>query len=120
MNCISATGRMPIIAAPTAAPTIAVSAIGVSMTRLLAELADEAVGDLEGATVDADVLAQEEDPLVAGHLLPEPFADRVDVGGLALDGRTAGIASKVRNAAHGRLRTIEGDGGGAAGAAGRA
>jgi hypothetical protein len=33
MNCISATGRIPIIAAPTAAPTIAVSEIGVSMTR---------------------------------------------------------------------------------------
>ena len=33
MNCISATGRMPIIAAPIAAPTIAVSEIGVSMTR---------------------------------------------------------------------------------------
>ena len=32
-NCISATGRRPIIAAPTAAPTIAVSEIGVSMTR---------------------------------------------------------------------------------------
>ncbi len=33
MNCISATGRIPIMAAPTAAPTMAVSAIGVSMTR---------------------------------------------------------------------------------------
>ncbi len=33
MNCISATGRMPIMAAPTAAPTMADSAIGVSMTR---------------------------------------------------------------------------------------
>ena len=33
MNCISATGRIPIIAAPTAAPTMAVSAIGVSITR---------------------------------------------------------------------------------------
>ena len=33
MNCISATGRMPMYAAPIAAPMIAVSAIGVSMTR---------------------------------------------------------------------------------------
>ena len=33
MNCISATGRIPIMAAPTAAPTIAVSEIGVSTTR---------------------------------------------------------------------------------------
>ena len=33
MNCISTTGRMPISAAPTAAPTIADSEIGVSITR---------------------------------------------------------------------------------------
>jgi hypothetical protein len=33
MNCISATGRMPMRAAPMAAPTIAVSLIGVSITR---------------------------------------------------------------------------------------
>src|SRR3954471_9901251 len=32
-NCISATGRMPSIAVPTAAPTIADSASGVSQTR---------------------------------------------------------------------------------------
>ena len=32
-NCISATGRMPIIAAPVQAPTIAVSASGASSTR---------------------------------------------------------------------------------------
>ena len=39
---------------------------------LLAELAEQAVGHLEGAAVDADVLAQEEDALVALHLLEEP------------------------------------------------
>src|SRR5579885_1918964 len=33
INCISAIGRMPIKAAPTAEPIIAASAIGVSMTR---------------------------------------------------------------------------------------
>ncbi len=33
MNCISATGRMPMYAAPIAAPTIADSEIGVSITR---------------------------------------------------------------------------------------
>ena len=32
-NCISATGRMPMIAAPVHAPTIAVSASGASSTR---------------------------------------------------------------------------------------
>ena len=34
MNCISAIGRMPMSAAPIAAPTIADSEIGVSMTRI--------------------------------------------------------------------------------------
>ena len=33
MNCISHTGRRPMCAAPAAAPTIAVSAMGVSITR---------------------------------------------------------------------------------------
>src|SRR5688500_11678660 len=33
MNCISTTGRMPMWAAPAAAPTIPASLIGVSMTR---------------------------------------------------------------------------------------
>ena len=33
MNCISTTGRIPMCAAPAAAPTIAISEIGVSMTR---------------------------------------------------------------------------------------
>ncbi len=33
MNCISATGLKPMWAAPIAAPTIAASLIGVSMTR---------------------------------------------------------------------------------------
>src|SRR6185437_7755895 len=33
MNCISHTGRMPMCAAPAAAPTIAASEIGVSITR---------------------------------------------------------------------------------------
>ena len=33
MNCISAMGRSPMCAAPAAAPTIAASLIGVSITR---------------------------------------------------------------------------------------
>ena len=33
MNCISQTGRIPMCAAPAAAPTIAASEIGVSITR---------------------------------------------------------------------------------------
>ena len=33
MNCISAIGRMPMSAAPEAAPAMATSEIGVSITR---------------------------------------------------------------------------------------
>ena len=42
-NCISATGRRPIIAAPVAPPTIAVSESGASITRHGAELLLEAL-----------------------------------------------------------------------------
>jgi hypothetical protein len=45
------------------------SAIGVSMTRLLAELGEHALGDLVGAVVVGDLLTHEEDALVAPHLL---------------------------------------------------
>ena len=95
---------MPIIAAPTAAPTIAVSAIGVSMTRSSPNSAMQAVGHLEGAAVDADVLAEQEDALVALHLLADALADRVDVRRLALDGRSI-RAAEVGGAAHECLRT---------------
>src|SRR6476646_11984980 len=46
----------------------------------LPELLLEAERDLERAAVDADVLADHEDALVALHLLPEPVADRLEVG----------------------------------------
>ena len=41
---ISTTGRSPVIAAPTAAPTKPISEIGVSITRSGPELADQAAG----------------------------------------------------------------------------
>ena len=46
------------------------------------ELLLEALRDLERAAVDADVLADHEDALVAPHLLPEPVRDRLEVGQL--------------------------------------
>ena len=46
------------------------------------ELLLEALRDLEGAAVDADVLADHEDALVAPHLEPEPVGDRLEVGEL--------------------------------------
>ena len=45
-----------------------------------AELLLEAQRHLEGAAVDADVLAEDEDALVAAHLLPEAVGDRLEVG----------------------------------------
>ena len=80
MNCISAIGRMPMSAAPEAAPTMAISEIGVSMTRSRTEVVDQPGAGLERAAVDADVLADEEDALVARHLFGcMACADGVDV-----------------------------------------
>ena len=45
-----------------------------------AELLLEAERDLERAAVDADVLAEHEDALVAAHLLAETVADRLEIG----------------------------------------
>ncbi len=47
---------------------------------ILAELAEQAVGYLEGAAVNADVLAQQEDAVVALHLLQDALADRLHIG----------------------------------------
>ena len=44
-----------------------------------AELLLEALRDLERAAVDADVLADHEDALVAPHLLAKPVGDRLQV-----------------------------------------
>ena len=44
-----------------------------------AELLLEALGDLERAAVDADVLADHEDPLVAAHLVAKRVRDRLEI-----------------------------------------
>ena len=46
------------------------------------ELLLESERDLERAAVDADVLADHEDALVAAHLLAEPVGDRLEVRAL--------------------------------------
>src|SRR6266540_7057655 len=46
------------------------------------ELLLEAERHLEGAAVDADVLADHEDALVTAHLRAEPVADRLEIGEL--------------------------------------
>src|SRR5207244_12029752 len=47
---------------------------------LLAELLGEAFRDLERPTVAPHVFAQDEDALVALHLLPQPLAQRLEIG----------------------------------------
>ena len=48
---------------------------------LLAETLQHALGDLERAAVDGDVLAHDEDIGIPLHLFPDALADRFDVGG---------------------------------------
>ena len=62
---ISATGRRPVIAAPIAAPRIACSEIGVSITRRRTELVEQPGGRLEHPAGAGDVLADQHHPLVA-------------------------------------------------------
>ena len=66
-NCSSTTGRSPIQAAPTAAPTNPSSAIGVSITRSPPNSLEQPPGHAERAAEVADVLAQHEDALVCPH-----------------------------------------------------
>ena len=85
-NISSATGRRPEAAAPAAAPMIADSEIGVSSTRS-GNLRVEALGDAEHAAPRVvlagragaadDVLAEDDDGLVALHLLRERLVDRL-------------------------------------------
>ena len=63
------------------------------------EAIDEPLRDLEGAAVDADVLAEHEHALVALHLFPERLRDRDQVGGLpvlaALAARLGAVAGRA-------------------------
>ena len=77
---ISAIGRSPVIAAPIAAPRIACSEIGVSRTRNGPNLLVEADRRLEHAARLADVLAEEDDAVVALHLLRDAARDGVAIG----------------------------------------
>ena len=62
-------GRSPAIAAPTPRPEKPASLIGVSMMRLGPNLFEHPFGHLVRAVVLGDLLAHQEDVLVALHLL---------------------------------------------------
>ena len=78
-NCISATGRSPMSAAPVRAADDRRLRERRVEHAPRPELLLEAVRDLEGAAVHPDVLAEHEDPRIAAHLLAEPVRDRLDV-----------------------------------------
>ena len=80
MNCISQTGRSPMWAAPAAAPTMACSLIGVSITRSAPNCASSPSVTRKAPPKRADVLPEKEHPLVPLHLLPQPLADGLEVG----------------------------------------
>jgi len=44
---------------------------------------EQVAGDIESATVHADVLAEQKDTRIALHLLPQSFADRLGIRKLA-------------------------------------
>ena len=82
-NCISQTGRMPTTAAPIARaddPRLRERRVHDAVG---AELLEEAVGDLERAAEDADVLAHQQHALVVAHLRAQAVGDRLQVGHLA-------------------------------------
>ena len=80
MNWNSATGRMPVSAAPKLALMMAISEIGRVDHALRAEAVDEAFGDFERAAVDADVFADAEDRRIALHLFPDALANGFQIG----------------------------------------
>ena len=71
---ISTIGRIPPRAAPMPAPTNPDSDSGVSRIRSGPELLQQPQADREAAAVAADVLAHQEDPVVAPHRLAHRLA----------------------------------------------
>ena len=94
MNCISHTGRMPMCAAPAAAPTKPASLMRRVDHPLGAEAVQQPLGHLERAAVGSDVLAQAEDARVSLHLLEQSLADRLEVGGLSHRGFPSSPAAR--------------------------
>ena len=81
---ISTTGRMPRIPAPTAAPMIADSEIGVSNTR--SPNAGGVPATRKGPARKPDVLAEDNDLRILVSAQPKGLVDRPDVGQLRAAG----------------------------------
>ena len=80
MVMISTTGRRPSIAAPIASADEALLGDRRVADPLRAELLQQPGGDLVGALEDADLLAHQEDVLVARQLLAQRVVQRLAVG----------------------------------------
>ena len=74
------------MAAPTAAPPISASEMGVSITRSIAKLVEQAARGAIGAAVEAHILAHHKDARVAQHLFAQRVAHRLPIGLLAHGG----------------------------------
>ena len=59
---------------------MAVSLIGVSITRSRPEFCEEPFGRLERAAVDSDILAESHDGRIAIHFFEERLANRFEHG----------------------------------------
>ena len=102
MNCISATGRMPAHRRADRGADDRLLRERRIEDALRAEPLLQPLGRLEGAAVDADVLAEDEDAFVALHLLEERLADRLEVEDLDAGGRVR--RERERGAASGDAR----------------
>jgi len=85
MNCISATGRMPVTALPTAVPRSRSPRSGCH-ARAPAELLDEPLCHAERAAVDADVFAEQVDSIIRLQRLAHGLPQRLGVAQLARAG----------------------------------
>ena len=99
-NCSSTTGRIPVSAAPTPAPTKPHSEMGVSRTRPAPKRSYGPPSRGSSPTFP-DVLAYDEDGLVGLRLLPEGLAHR-------LGERERSASGRRRNRVLGHVRCVDG------------
>ena len=64
---------------PAAAPTMAVSLMGVSITRSQPKRSQQSCGHFERAAVDADIFAEQHHRRIALHLLEQRLANGFEI-----------------------------------------